>query len=136
MFSLWPLSALMILLVNLTNIFHFQALTHLHVVTVLMTFIMVVAILTSIAIVRRILMATSVLKASINWSYSFMNYDKVFFCSCYIFDTNYVYFLPQKYVWGWISNQGSLSNIWMSFAMQCCLRWTLVTKLVNVNKLA
>ncbi|KAJ1401910.1 hypothetical protein SESBI_28434 [Sesbania bispinosa] len=47
-----------------------RELTHLRVVTVLMTFIMVVAILTSIAIVRRILMATSVLKASITLSYA------------------------------------------------------------------
>ncbi|XP_045801380.1 choline transporter protein 1 [Trifolium pratense] len=41
-----------------------RELTHLSVVTILMTFIMVVAILTSIAIVRRILMATSVLKVA------------------------------------------------------------------------
>lgn len=51
---------------------HFQELTHLRVVTVLMTFIMLVAILTSIAIVRRIIMATSVLKASITWFYAIM----------------------------------------------------------------
>ncbi|KAJ4726287.1 choline transporter-like protein 2 [Melia azedarach] len=37
---------------------------HLRAVTILMTFIMVVAILTSIAIIRRILMATSVLKVA------------------------------------------------------------------------
>ncbi|RZB77112.1 Choline transporter protein 1 isoform C [Glycine soja] len=41
-----------------------RELTHLRVVTVLMTFIMLVAILTSIAVVRRILMATSVLKVA------------------------------------------------------------------------
>ncbi|XP_061341173.1 choline transporter protein 1-like [Gastrolobium bilobum] len=41
-----------------------RELTHLRVVTVIMTFIMVVSILTSIAIVRRILMATSVLKVA------------------------------------------------------------------------
>ncbi|KAJ0102957.1 hypothetical protein Patl1_04616 [Pistacia atlantica] len=41
-----------------------RELNHIRAVAVLMTFIMVVAILTSIAIVRRILMATSVLKAS------------------------------------------------------------------------
>ncbi|XP_058750620.1 choline transporter protein 1-like [Vicia villosa] len=41
-----------------------KELTHLRVITVLMTFIMVVSILTSIAIVRRILMATSVLKVA------------------------------------------------------------------------
>ncbi|KDP27036.1 hypothetical protein JCGZ_20971 [Jatropha curcas] len=41
-----------------------RELNHLRGVTVLMTFIMVVAILTSIAIVRRILMATSVLKVA------------------------------------------------------------------------
>ncbi|KAL5063597.1 hypothetical protein RYX36_025334, partial [Vicia faba] len=39
-------------------------LTHLQVVTFLMTFIMVVFVLTSIAIVRRILMATYVLKVA------------------------------------------------------------------------
>lgn len=50
--------------VNLTNRFRFQELTHLRVVTILMTFIMVVSVLTSIAIVRRILMATSVLKVA------------------------------------------------------------------------
>ncbi|KAJ4836176.1 Choline transporter protein 1 [Turnera subulata] len=42
-----------------------REINHLRGVAVLMTFIMVVAVLTSIAIVRRILMATSVLKASI-----------------------------------------------------------------------
>ncbi|KAH1221665.1 Choline transporter protein 1 [Glycine max] len=42
----------------------FNELTHIRVVTILMTSIMVVAILTSIAIVRRILMATSVLKVA------------------------------------------------------------------------
>lgn len=47
-------------------IFIFQELNHLRAAAVLMTFIMVVSILTSIAIVHRILMATSVLKASIN----------------------------------------------------------------------
>ncbi|KAG5119481.1 hypothetical protein JHK82_033901 [Glycine max] len=41
-----------------------RELTHIRVVTILMTSIMVVAILTSIAIVRRILMATSVLKVA------------------------------------------------------------------------
>ncbi|KAK7257221.1 hypothetical protein RIF29_31029 [Crotalaria pallida] len=41
-----------------------RELTHLRVATVVMTFIMAVAILTSIAIVRRILMATSVLKVA------------------------------------------------------------------------
>ncbi|PON84106.1 Choline transporter-like [Trema orientale] len=41
-----------------------RELNHLRGVAVLMTFIMVVAVLTSIAIVRRILMATSVLKAT------------------------------------------------------------------------
>ncbi|OIV99154.1 hypothetical protein TanjilG_01129 [Lupinus angustifolius] len=41
-----------------------RELTHLRVATVVMTFIMGVAILTSIAIVRRILMATSVLKVA------------------------------------------------------------------------
>ncbi|XP_027356150.1 choline transporter protein 1-like [Abrus precatorius] len=41
-----------------------RELTHIRAVTILMTFIMVVAILTSIAIVRRILMATSVLKVA------------------------------------------------------------------------
>jgi len=46
-------------------IFIFQELNHLRAAAVLMTFIMVVSILTSIAIVHRILMATSVLKASI-----------------------------------------------------------------------
>ncbi|KAK7833485.1 choline transporter protein 1 [Quercus suber] len=40
---------------------------HIRAVAVLMTFIMIVAVLTSIAIVRRILMATSVLKAKINY---------------------------------------------------------------------
>jgi hypothetical protein len=45
-------------------IFIFQELNHLRAAAVLMTFIMVVSILTSIAIVHRILMATSVLKAS------------------------------------------------------------------------
>lgn len=42
----------------------FQELHHLRAVAVLMTFIMAVSVLTSIAIVRRILMATSVLKVS------------------------------------------------------------------------
>lgn len=46
-------------------IFIFQELNHLRAAAVLMTFIMVVSILTSIAIVHRIIMATSVLKASI-----------------------------------------------------------------------
>ncbi|XP_019443957.1 PREDICTED: choline transporter-like protein 2 [Lupinus angustifolius] len=41
-----------------------RELTHLRAATVLMTFIMVVSVLTSIAIVRRILMATSVLKVA------------------------------------------------------------------------
>lgn len=41
-----------------------QEVSHLHAAAVLMTVVMVVAILSSIAIVRRILMATSVLKAS------------------------------------------------------------------------
>ncbi|GAV86096.1 Choline_transpo domain-containing protein [Cephalotus follicularis] len=41
-----------------------RELTHLRAVAVLMTFIMVVSVLTSIAIVRRILMATSVLKVA------------------------------------------------------------------------
>ncbi|KAL2331444.1 hypothetical protein Fmac_019025 [Flemingia macrophylla] len=41
-----------------------RELTHLRVVTVLMTFVMFIAILTSIAIVRRILMASSVLKVA------------------------------------------------------------------------
>ncbi|KAK7405223.1 hypothetical protein VNO78_06422 [Psophocarpus tetragonolobus] len=41
-----------------------RELTHIQAVTILMTFIMAVAILTSIAIVRRILMATSVLKVA------------------------------------------------------------------------
>ncbi|CAI8593106.1 unnamed protein product [Vicia faba] len=41
-----------------------RELTHLRVVTILMTFIMVVSVLTSIAIIRRILMATSVLKVA------------------------------------------------------------------------
>ncbi|XP_020240179.1 choline transporter protein 1 [Cajanus cajan] len=41
-----------------------RELTHIRAVTILMTFIMIVAILTSIAIVRRILMATSVLKVA------------------------------------------------------------------------
>ncbi|KAK7313039.1 hypothetical protein VNO77_37383 [Canavalia gladiata] len=41
-----------------------RELTHIRAVTILMTFIMVVAILTSIAIIRRILMATSVLKVA------------------------------------------------------------------------
>ncbi|KAL5802830.1 hypothetical protein ACOSQ4_031135 [Xanthoceras sorbifolium] len=41
-----------------------RELNHLRAVTVLMTFIMIVAVLTSIAIVRRILMATSVLKVA------------------------------------------------------------------------
>ncbi|BAT89586.1 hypothetical protein VIGAN_06057400 [Vigna angularis var. angularis] len=41
-----------------------RELTHIRAVTILMTFIMVVAFLTSIAIVRRILMATSVLKVA------------------------------------------------------------------------
>uniref|UniRef100_A0A7N2MAN6 Choline transporter-like protein n=1 Tax=Quercus lobata TaxID=97700 RepID=A0A7N2MAN6_QUELO len=40
---------------------------HIRAVAVLMTFIMIVSVLTSIAIVRRILMATSVLKAKINY---------------------------------------------------------------------
>ncbi|XWS27991.1 hypothetical protein CRYUN_Cryun25bG0027700 [Craigia yunnanensis] len=40
-----------------------RELNHLHAAAILMTFVMVVSILTSIAIVRRILMATSVLKA-------------------------------------------------------------------------
>ena len=39
-----------------------QEINHLHVAAVLMTIIMIIAFLTSIAIVRRILMATSVLK--------------------------------------------------------------------------
>lgn len=54
------------LFVSLTNsmVSIFQELHHLRAVAVLMTFIMVVAVLTSIAIVRRILMATSVLKVS------------------------------------------------------------------------
>ncbi|KAK8973549.1 hypothetical protein V6N11_030739 [Hibiscus sabdariffa] len=43
-----------------------RELNHLRAVAILMTSVMVVSILTSIAIVRRILMATSVLKASIN----------------------------------------------------------------------
>lgn len=56
-----------------------QELTHLRVVTVLMSFIMLVAILTSIAIVRRILMATSVLKASITLLNVIMKHDFVYF---------------------------------------------------------
>ncbi|KAH9650778.1 Choline transporter protein 1 [Citrus sinensis] len=41
-----------------------REINHLRAVTILMTFVMIVAILTSIAIIRRIIMATSVLKAS------------------------------------------------------------------------
>lgn len=41
-----------------------QELNHLHAAAVFMTVLMIVAFLSSIAIVRRILMATSVLKAS------------------------------------------------------------------------
>lgn len=82
--------------VNLTNRFRFQELTHLRVVTVLMTSIMVVAILTSIAIVRRILMATSVLKASVTLSYAWaiMHQRSKFIVLVHwlIFDSNYVYF--------------------------------------------
>jgi hypothetical protein len=64
-FSLVFKNLLFFACVHLTKWFQFQELTHLRAVTVLMTAISVVAILTSIAIVRRILMATSVLKASI-----------------------------------------------------------------------
>ena len=56
------LCILMSLLFMTYTCVQFQELTHLRGVAVLMTFIMAVAILTSIAIVRRILMATSVLK--------------------------------------------------------------------------
>lgn len=45
-------------------LFMVQELGHLHAAAVLMTVVMIVAFLSSIAIVRRILMATSVLKAS------------------------------------------------------------------------
>lgn len=49
----------------LISTYIFQELNHLRAVAILMTFIMVVSVLTSIAIIRRILMATSVLKASV-----------------------------------------------------------------------
>ena len=44
-----------------------QELNHIRVAAVFMTAVMIVAILSSIAIIRRILMATSVLKASANF---------------------------------------------------------------------
>lgn len=45
-----------------------QELKHLQAVAVLMTIVMIISVLSSIAIVRRILMATSVLKVSITSS--------------------------------------------------------------------
>lgn len=48
----------------LDSIMPFQAVNHLHVVSVLMTVVLIISLLSCIAIVRRILMATSVLKVS------------------------------------------------------------------------
>lgn len=51
----------------LLNYYILQELNHIRVAAIFMTVVMIVAILSSIAIVRRILMATSVLKASANF---------------------------------------------------------------------
>lgn len=51
-------------LIPITQLTIVQELNHMRAAAVLMTFVMVVSVLTSIAIIRRIIMATSVLKAS------------------------------------------------------------------------
>lgn len=60
------------------TIISFQELNHIRAVAVFMTFIMVVSILASIAIIRRILMATSVLKASTAAAYKIQQVVKFF----------------------------------------------------------